>query len=119
MEPILLSRQAYMAIARSLADNSSPQSAPQALDRCGSASTLFGMRIEICSALPTRFECASCEGTGEGETSTYCRGCRGAGEIEAVGTTGDSLITRALPRKFEPAFPSGIVAQPKLCRGLV
>jgi hypothetical protein len=115
MEPILLSRQAYMAVARSLADNSSPQS----LDRCGSASTLFGIRIEICSALPTRFECASCEGTGEGESSTYCRGCRGAGEIEAVGTTGESLITRALTRKFEPAFPSGIVAQPKLCRGLV
>lgn len=82
------------------------------------------MAPRICAshAFPTApARCSRCEGTGEGDDSTYCHHCDGAGEIisEGVFSNGHTtvLFKRDLPKKFEPRCTFAVPA-PKLCRGL-
>ena len=90
-------------------------------------STFLGVPIRTSSAFPAINDCMDCNGTGEGETSTYCQKCDGAGRIQIDGmmTKGNPLkggetmlLRRELPKAFKPSFPRGIVALPPLARGL-
>ncbi len=75
---------------------------------------------------PYEFNCRACDGTGEGQDSTYCSRCGGAGAVrvegmmtatvttslfsnDAVALPSATLITSKLPRKFDPYFPKGLV----------
>ena len=81
-----------------------------------------GIPIRQSNAFPFSQDCKACGGTGEGEESTYCPKCKGAGSIKYEGvmqSAGQTIIlTGTLPRKFEPHFPLGIVRKPPLSRGL-
>lgn len=82
-----------------------------------------GLPIEESNLFPTLNACGRCAGSGEGDDSTYCGNCRGAGTIRTEGMMlhglgNMTLITTPLPRKFEPRA-SFTVPPRKLCRGLV
>lgn len=81
--------------------------------------------IHKSSVFPYDIKCSTCRGTGEGEDSTYCRKCGGAGSIRVEGMMSSGrfgepmmLITSSLPKKFQPSFPTGLVPFPPMSRGL-
>lgn len=83
--------------------------------------SFMGIPMRSSPIFPYQADCQRCEGTGHGgRTSTYCQLCNGAGESRFVGAVMEGaktmLITTKLPRKFDPEFPSGLVAQPRPCR---
>lgn len=84
--------------------------------------SIFGLPIRESAAFPHQFQCSKCCGTGEGDTSTYCTGCNGAGEVRVEGaiTNGHqtTLLISPLPKLFAPYFPGGIVPAPQLSQGL-
>ena len=55
---------------------------------------LASIPIRRSSLFPFDAKCSTCGGTGEGETSTYCQECRGAGVKRIIGH-GDLEIGRA------------------------
>ena len=81
-----------------------------------------GVRIEQSAVFPMQLECAACGGTGEGEASTYCPKCKGAGENRYEGMMRNGaqtiLLTVPLPKAFQPYFPASLVPVPPLARGL-
>lgn len=84
----------------------------------------MGIPVRESTLFPYTVTCTACGGSGEGETSTYCPRCDGAGAIRYEGAmTGGKpemvLLTSPLPRLFAPYFPRDIgPPQPPLCRGL-
>lgn len=84
----------------------------------GLAGTFGGVPIYESRVFPHQWKCGTCDGTGEGETATYCPKCKGAGRIKAVGMMGTTIIIEPLPKAFLPSFPSGIVPLPPIARGL-
>jgi len=85
--------------------------------------SVFGIRFNETSAFPFVSPCTPCNGTGEGNTSTFCQKCDGAGAIKHEGMMQSGrqtiLITGHLPRKFDPSFPSDIYVPPAPMRGLI
>lgn len=84
---------------------------------------LLGIPMRESSLFPFEHGCSACGTTGEGETSTYCDKCGGAGEIRVVGVAQDRRHTTLLTEKiaikaFAPYFPAGLVPPPTL-KGLV
>lgn len=83
--------------------------------------TFYGTPIRSSAAVAHQFQCSKCHGTGEGDESTYCEHCDGAGQVNLVGmieqrgTT--AMIRDTLPKAFAPYF-AATVAAPQLCRGL-
>lgn len=91
-----------------------------------------GMSVIASNLFPYDAPCSCCSATGEGDTSTYCQRCGGAGEIEIIGTlmhearsffdpapSGMTVIEgKRKPPRFEPRFPAGIVSPALLSRGL-
>lgn len=85
----------------------------------------FGMPVHTNPMFPFEIGCSTCEGTGEGTDSTYCRKCRGQGAtlVEGMMTSGawgeeKVILTGTLPKKFQPSFPTGLVPPPPTSRGL-
>lgn len=111
MDNLYLGNHAYYSLAGALAPRSTAR---------GMA---FGLPVHTSNAFPYTAKCKACDGTGEGEASTYCPKCKGAGSIKYEGmmqSAGQTiLLTSPLPKLFEPSFPSGLVPMPKLSRGLV
>jgi len=89
-----------------------------------SNATAFGIPIATSNAFPHEWDCKGCDGSGEGDESTYCPKCSGAGRVRALGymTAGfgqpATLIVDKLPKAFAPYFPAGIVLPPPISRGL-
>lgn len=82
-----------------------------------------GARVRVSKAFPLGYVCTRCNGTGEGEESTYCRACKGAGETVVDGLAYNDAwqimqITRPLPRKFDPRCTFAVPPR-KLSCGLV
>jgi len=111
MDTITLSHAAYADFIREA----------QPTDPYGS-NLWLGMKVEASNVFPTQHACSQCDGSGEGQTSTYCCRCAGAGHIKTIGmVTGSrplTMITAKLPRRFDPYFPADLVGLPPLCRGL-
>lgn len=84
--------------------------------------SLFGIPIRQSSAFPMVVTCSKCDGTGEGEESTFCPKCKGAGQqrFEGYMQNGPQTILweSQLPRRFDPSFPAGIVPPAPLASGL-
>lgn len=85
---------------------------------------LGGVPIYKSDMFPMDLECGTCGGTGEGADSTYCNRCRGTGTVRYEGfmNSGRDMVLltgrAALPKKFQPRFPAGLVPQPPLTKGL-
>jgi hypothetical protein len=82
-------------------------------------------------AFPFGIPCSECDASGEGETSTYCQRCKGSGQLVVEGMMQEggrfdlyakpnvTLITSpGKEKKFAPSFPTGLVPQPSLAKGL-
>lgn len=80
-----------------------------------SASSAFmGIELHTSHAFPHRMDCAMCDGTGEGASSTYCPTCRGGGATIVDGYIvisfeQRSLLVSYLPKRFAPSFPPSLV----------
>lgn len=71
---------------------------------------ITGIPITEHPAFPYSFECGTCEGTGEGRTTTRCLTCKGQGSIKVIGAMfgrAGSIVwlTEPLPKKFPIRFP--------------
>lgn len=78
------------------------------------SNVFMGMELRTSPAFPHRMDCAMCDGTGKGASSTYCPTCRGGGATIVDGYIEMSLAQRSLlvsylPRRFAPSFPPGLV----------
>jgi hypothetical protein len=77
--------------------------------RSPAANPIWGIPVRESRAFPHQFACTKCGGTGEGDDSTYCTHCKGAGQIRVEGLMGGgpsnlTMITSKLPRAFEPRW---------------
>lgn len=81
-----------------------------------------GVKVVPSASFPMEYDCSHCDGTGEGETSTYCKHCHGAGRVRVEGMMKNgketTFLTGRLPKKFQPSFPSGLVPKPPLSKGV-
>lgn len=112
MDMMHLSPSVYRNLKRDFGQNTMA-------DALGYFGTAFGgIPVQESRAFPRQFKCSVCDGTGKGETSTYCQRCKGAGEVRVVGMMGTTIIVDTLPKAFLPGFPSGLVALPPIARGL-
>lgn len=91
----------------------------------GNPRTAFGIPVKSNPMFPYDAPCSPCEGSGSGgDEATYCPRCKGAGATRFVGMiTNDyirsfttvpeiTLLTEALPKKFYPSFPEGLMPIP-------
>ena len=71
-----------------------------------SAPSFGGIPIRESTAFPMVVTCSKCDGTGEGEESTFCPKCKGAGQqrFEGYMQSGPQTILweSQLPRRFDP-----------------
>lgn len=87
--------------------------------------SLYGIPVKTNPMFPYEVTCSSCEGSGSGgDEATYCPKCTGTGGTRYVGMMNSGsprswyepgqvvFLTEALPRKFEPSFPKGLMPVP-------